>query len=65
MTMQEKRIRAPQQTRKAVLRAAEKLFAKSGYAGTSMREISMVLSGLGLRNNPCQVDGPGRLDVHA
>jgi len=40
MTTPKKRIRAPQQTRKAVLKAAEKLFAKSGFAGTSMRDIS-------------------------
>jgi len=41
MTTPKKRIRAPQQTRKAVLKAAEKLFAKSGFAGTSMRDISL------------------------
>ena len=40
MATPKKRIRAPQQTRKAVLKAAERLFAKSGFAGTSMRDIS-------------------------
>ena len=37
-----KRIRDPQRTRARILRAAEKLFSKHGFAGASMRDIARV-----------------------
>ena len=40
MTQPRKRSRSAEQTRKAVLRAAIRLFARSGFAGVSMRDIS-------------------------